>query len=649
MTEKTNTWYQDTPFPPHDHKDWRNSVDALLKGADYNKTLVSRTVDGIEIEPLYQQHQDAPYYGRASHANNTGDDKNHNTPWSIQQTYNTGSLTDANEKILADLMDGTSSIELAISASTTTTSLECASVAELETLLSGVHLDMINVSLTPGPQNPLTGALLLAYCYRQKIAAEKIHCGLNIDPLGTQATTGLSATKSLNELPQYANYCDKQFPNISSVCVDSSVYHNAGCSEAQELAYLVATAVEYLRALQTLDTDTAFKQMRFRVAIDNDYFLNISKLRAARELIAQVKKACGADNTPIVIDAFSSKRSLTSIDESVNILRTSTQAAAAMTGGADGFNCTAFNALSNTTEKAHRLARNTQHILIEESRLLDVNDPTRGSGYIEALTQSLCESAWTILQNIEASGGMQKAITTGLIEEQVLSAKALRTDAINIGKASMIGVTDFPNADEILSVSCSDQPATNNLPDAATPTADAASVSVTALIGDLSEGASALDYLPACQAEKTSTPLESYRDAHTFEQLRRRSEQFKSAHGKPPAVTLVTIGSGDDYAARVGFCKNFFAVAGIKTSVVSATDIPTTNNDLLVICGSDDKYMDDGFDSCNNLNAKALWIAGNNPKVLDKLEPLNIGESIHLRSDKVSLLNKALQILESSQ
>jgi|GEM_PF-7116739 len=519
MTEKTNNWHQNSEFNPASFADWRDSAGKILKGADFDKTLVSKTLDGITIQPLYEQAADAPFIGRSGQS------------WSIQQSYSEGAIEKINQRILADLADGLTNIELSLAASENEPALACYNADEL------------------------------------------VRCALNIDPLGTQAATGQCSKRALQDMPQFVSYCDNQFPNATSLMVDSSVYHNAGCTEAQELAYVLATTVEYLRALGTLNADTACKQIRYRIALDSDFFLNVAKLRAARELIGQLQQHCGATQTHCVIDAVSGIRSLTTLDASVNILRASTQAAAAMAGGANGFNCAPYDQLTGSSEKTQRIARNTHHILIEESGLLNVDDPARGSGYIEELTQELCKSAWQLFQAIESAGGIHE-----------------------------------------------------------------------------SEGESILDYQSYNSAPVVSVPLQIFREAQLFEELRLRSGQYKNENGKLPEVTLLALGSRQDYAARTGFCKNFFAVAGIDTKTVEvsdstqATDL-ANKNPLVVICSSDKRTLEDVNIVSGIVHKNNLWIAGNNADVLSALKSSGVSQSIHLRSDKLMLLKEALTIL----
>ncbi len=639
MTEKNATWHQDSPFKATDYtqEQWLDGVDRVLNGADYNTALVTKTSDGIEIQPLYEQTTKAPFYSR-------GDKK-----WLIQQSFAGGSIADINQQILSDLAEGLSAVELSLSSQSNNPTIACHNVEQLEQLLKNVQPHMIQLSLTPGAENTVCGALLLAYYYRQKIAAQDIHAALNIDPLGSLAATGHSTENNLYDIAQFAAHCGKQFPNVSTLCADISVYHNAGCTEAQELAYLLATTVAYVRALTddtqaNVDINTAFKQIRFRIALDCDFFISIAKLRAARKLINQVAFHCGATDSAIVIDTVTSKRSMSELDAGTNILRTSTQAAAAMTGGANSYNCTPYDQLSENSIKAHRLARNTHHILIEESGLLEVDDPTRGSGYVESLTQSLSETAWELFQKIESEGGMNQALLNGTVAQQITSAASERTQSLATGQSAIVGVTDYPNLDDQLTEKAI-LPHTQTTEQKHTETSK---VSVPALIGALSEGDSTTDYHTAyCDSTLKIAPIERFRDAEPFEQLRIRSFQYKKSRGSSPTVSLITLGTQKEFAPRASFCENFFATAGIDTQQIDIADYKATKDSipLVVLCASDKRYTDEAIEACKKLQGKTIWIAGNHPKATANLDKHGITEKIHLSCDRLVVLDSALTVL----
>jgi methylmalonyl-CoA mutase len=201
---------------------------------------------------------------------------------------------------------------------------------------------------------------------------------------------------------------------------DGRVIHNAGGSEAQELAFALASAVEFLRALSanSVQLDAARGMIYFRLAADADEFLTIAKFRAIRKLWARVEEACGLAPKPAYVTAETAWRMMTRRDPYVNMLRTTIAVTAAGLGGADSILALPHTAALGLPDAfARRVARNTQLILLEESNLYRVADPAAGSGGIEELTGKLCATAWTQFQEIEKAGGVWKALETGLVQQ----------------------------------------------------------------------------------------------------------------------------------------------------------------------------------------------------------------------------------------
>ena len=208
---------------------------------------------------------------------------------------------------------------------------------------------------------------------------------------------------------------------------DGRIIHNAGGSEAQELAFALASAVAYLRALEAGGhaLDAARRMIYFRLAADADQFLTLAKFRAVRRLWARVEEACGLAPEPVFVAAETAWRMMTRRDPWVNVLRTTMAVFAAGLGGADSIAVFPFTAALGLPDAfARRLARNTQLILLEESSLAKVADPAAGSGGIEDITDRLCEAAWALFQEIEATGGTAAALEAGLIQDKVAAVRA---------------------------------------------------------------------------------------------------------------------------------------------------------------------------------------------------------------------------------
>ena len=232
---------------------------------------------------------------------------------------------------------------------------------------------------------------------------------------------------------------------------DGRIIHNAGGSEAQELSFVIASAVEYLRALETsgLPLDTARDMIYFRLSADADEFLTIAKFRALRKLWARIEEACALAPKPAYVAAETAWRMMTRRDPYVNMLRTTIAITAAGVGSADSIVALPHTAALGLPDAfARRIVRNTQLILLEESNLARVADPAAGSGAIEDLTQKLCSAAWTMFQEIENAGGAWAALEARLIQTKVAAVRTERQQAVARRKDALTGTSDYPNLDE---------------------------------------------------------------------------------------------------------------------------------------------------------------------------------------------------------
>jgi methylmalonyl-CoA mutase len=232
---------------------------------------------------------------------------------------------------------------------------------------------------------------------------------------------------------------------------DGRPVHAAGGTEAQELAFVLANGVAYLRALEAggMPLDRARRALFFRLAADSDQFLTMAKFRALRKLWARIEEASNLAPEPIFLSAETAWRTMTRRDPHVNMLRTAMAVVAAGLGGADAITALPFTtALGLPDEFARRVARNTQLILLEESNLAKVGDPAAGAGAIEDLTTKLCGAAWPLFQEIERAGGAAAALERGLIQKNVAAVRDARMQALKDGKEALTGTTIFPNPDK---------------------------------------------------------------------------------------------------------------------------------------------------------------------------------------------------------
>ncbi len=395
----TDTTPLASDFAPATYEKWRQLVDKALKGGDFDKKLVAKTADGLRIEPLYARADTLPGaeaavpgkapFTRGTHADVQG------LGWQIHQRVVEADPAAANKVILEELEGGANGVVLQI-AGPGQNGIKIASVDDAAATLPGVFVDYAPIQLAGGVHG-----LAAARHYLKALAALKPEPGgtatsrLNVDPLGTLARFGATwapIDKALAETVAFAGEARGSERRLSSVLVDATVPHEAGASEAQELSYLAAALVAYLRAFEAAGVapKDALPTIAFALSVDTDLFVNAAKVRAARRIIARIAEASGASPASMHITAVSSGRMMAKRDPWTNMLRTTAACAAATFGGADAITVLPYTwALGVPDRFARRVARNTQLVLQEESQLGRVVDPIGGSWYVEKLTDEL--------------------------------------------------------------------------------------------------------------------------------------------------------------------------------------------------------------------------------------------------------------------
>jgi methylmalonyl-CoA mutase len=610
-------------FPPATAEAWQKLVAGVLKGASADK-LVHRTYDELRIEPLYARATEA----RPVPARPAG------VPWRVMQRVDHPDPAAANAEALHDLENGATALLVVCAGSSATGYGIDGSAAALERVLRDVDLEagvVFDFSISAQTRDVVRHFAALVKSRKASPANVELRAGLN--PLGGLAATG-GGDKGWSELtPVFTGLLGElvgQGFRGPLALADGRIIHNAGGSEAQELAFTLACAVAYLRALEAsgIAVETARDLIYFRLAADADQFLTIAKFRALRKLWAHVEQACGLEPKPAEVTAETAWRSMTRRDPWVNILRTTLAVFSAAIGGAD-----AIIALPHTTALglpdrfARRIARNTQLILLEESNLAKIADPAAGSGALEAITDALCQSAWSLLQEIEASGGVAAAFETGLIQRKVAEVRSKREAAVAQRTEAITGTSEYPHLAE-MPVSVLDVPSPARPPSSNKPRFE---------------------------------PLPRIRLAEPYERLRDTSDRKLADTGARPKVFLANLGHPSDFTARMVFAKNFFEAGGIEAIPFHPAAPPGAANEsahgtdfaalvkafsssgakLACVCSSDDVYARDAVAAAKALAAaRHIYLAGR-PRDEAPLRDAGIGTFIVARSDAITVLTKA--------
>lgn len=581
MTDPTSNLALASGFPQPGYDQWRALVDKALKGADFDKRLVTKTADGIAIKPLYARKDalvssEGALPGTAPYTRGTSAVRG-GSGWDIRTIHVERDPAAANAAILEDLEGGVNSIALQMGGPGLPISKEA-----LETALAGVLLDVCPVALIAG-ENAFDAALALNAVWAARVIPDDTRSGsFGADPFGTLAITGRLA-EPLDTVMARAVALVKttmSMPHVTALSADGVAYHVAGASEAQELAVVLATFVAYLRACERAGIPPADATPRISVALaaDADQFSTIAKLRAARTLVWQMAESCGAGEAAakVKFNVPTSYRMMSRRDPWTNILRTTIACAGAAIGGADAICVLPFTfALGKPDAFARRVARNIQIVCQEESHLGRVNDPSGGSWYVEQLTQDMARKAWEIFRDIEARGGILPGLTTGYVQEMIEAAAEARAKAIATGRSQLTGISAFPLLGD------------DGIKAEPWPRTEAPSIA---------------------NAEIEVTPLKVHRVGEAFEALRDAAD----AHGAYK-VFLASMGEIVDHNVRSTWTKNYLAAGGIealtcdgyKTPEDAAAAFAASGAKAACICSSDA-----GYAAVAEETARALKAAG---------------------------------------
>lgn len=516
-------------FTTPSRQDWEKEVLKVLnrkrpEGKELNidqayKRLTSTTVDGLTIKPLYTIDdgvEELGYPGVAPFVRGTTIRTGEMDAWEVAQLEEDPDAASTRRDILTDLERGDTSVFLRIDP-------DAIKVDDIPAVLQGVLLDLAPVYLTSRTQQLAAAAKLVEYFRESGAEASVVSGNLGVDPIGVAALSGTTP-----DLSVIANAFDlaSPFERVRPLVVDSTIYNSAGAGDVNELAYAIATGIEYVRALVDAgaDVDTAFGSLIFRVSTTTDQFATIARLRALRGLWSRVGEVLGVTEQKrgAIQHAVTSLRDITRDDAYVNILRGTIACFAAAAGGAEIQTVLPFDTVAGLpNEMSRRVARNTQIVLAEESNVGRVNDPAGGSWFVESLTRQLSEKAWALVQELDAKG-FAAAVADGTVKAQLDELNAARATLLATRKIPITGVSMFPNYTE-------------------------------------------------SQVERKLRPeapqlggLGVVRDSQVFEDLRDRSAAARAA-GNEPKVLLAALGARRDFGGREGFTSNLYHVGGIAT------------------------------------------------------------------------------------
>ena len=639
-------------FSSPTYDEWKAAAEALLKGTPFDKVMLTRTPEGITLQPIYRQEvlenlpAAATLPGADGFVRGTQPDGYRVSPWAVAQELPHGEAGAFNAALLADLSRGQDCVNVQLDAATAkgrdpdaapagevgVGGLSLACLADVRRAFQGVMPEAVSFHFQSGCGGLAVEALFLAWLHEQQADLARVRGGLNMDPLGTLSAEGVLPApldRLYDELADLAAYNAQHLPLFTAAGPSGLPAHSAGASAVQELGILLATGLAYLRALAArgLTVADAARQIRFTFALGPDFFMELAKLRAARPLWARIVRELGGDEDAqrLRLHARTGLYNKTRHDPYVNLLRTTTEALSGVLGGVDSLCVGTFDeCLRLPDDFARRIARNTQIILQEECELTSVVDPAGGSWFVESLTDDVARTAWGFFRAIEKEGGMAAALASGFIRKSVAAVHEGKEKLLSQRRLSLVGTNQYPNlAEKLLPGMAPGVEAlatgraqaiaaarTSRAPDdeqtvrtrlaSLVPGGDADPVAP--LVEACGAGATVGEITRALRAAagpgETVAPLPRTRLAMPYEELRAAAQEYARAHGHPPRIHLATLGALRRHKARADFTRGFFGTGGFEVVAADGSTDPAevaaraaaSGASLVVLCGSDEDY-----------------------------------------------------------
>ncbi|MCQ6279584.1 methylmalonyl-CoA mutase family protein [Bacillus sp. EB600] len=693
-------------FPFSSYQEWRKAAEKTLKGTSFEEKLVSKTYEGISLKPMYRKediegllHLSA-LPGAAPYVRGTRALGYQEKPWEVSQELVYSTPLDFNEAAKNDLERGQTMLNLVLDQASALLQdpdqalpekvgrggVSISTFQDLNKALEGIDLEQTPFIIQAGCAGLPIYCMVVAHVQKKGMDISELRGCVGMDPLGTLVKAGtipFSVQKVYDLMASYTLWAKDETPELKTILIQGDSYHNAGGNAVQELAFALATGVEYVREMQKrgLVIEEIAQRMLFSFSIGSNVFMEIAKLRAGRLLWSKIIDAFGGNEEAqkMFIHARTSSWTKTVYDPYVNMLRGTAEAFAAIIGGVDSLHVSPFDeAIRPADEFSRRIARNTQIILEKEAHLSKVADPAGGSWYIESLTDSLAKQAWELFQLIEGMGGMFKALENGFVQAQI--KKIADNRFVNIGRRrdKFVGTNMYPNLNEqklskreedrdsVYQTRCLEVCSYRRSRDGSekerllhvlrTNGEQIMNTSLKAIHAGvtLSEWVQAIsqsdEVLPTIQA------LELHRGAERFEALRKNAEIIKEKNGSFPKVFLANMGPIPRHKAPADFAKEFFEVGGFE--VISNNGFETADQavqaalesgaSIVAICSNDAVYPELVPLLARELKQEnpeiTLFVAGlPDSEQAELFKQAGVDEFVHLQSNCYNVLSDLQQ------
>jgi methylmalonyl-CoA mutase len=455
-------------------EDWQSAATKEVKGPEAFRDLTWNTPEGFAIKPLYTAEDagDPGLPGFAPFTRGVRASMYAGRPWTIRQYAGFSTAEESNAFYRRNLAAGQKGLSVAFDLATHRgydsdhprvvgdvgkAGVAIDSVEDMKILFDGIPLDQMSVSMTMnGAVIPILAFFIVAG-QEQGVPTEQLDGTIQNDILKefmVRNTYIYPPEPSMRIVSDIIAYTSANMPKFNSISISGYHMHEAGATAVQELAFTIADGKEYVvRAVESgLDIDAFAGRLSFFFGIGMNFFMEVSKLRAARTLWHRVMDGLGAKDERskmLRTHCQTSGVSLQEQDPYNNVIRTTIEAMAATLGGTQSLHTNALDeAIALPTDFSARIARNTQIVLAEESGITKVVDPLGGSYYVEALTAELVDQAWALIEEVDGMGGMTKAVASGMPKRRIEEAAAAKQARIDRGEDVIVGVNKYKLAQE---------------------------------------------------------------------------------------------------------------------------------------------------------------------------------------------------------
>ena len=644
-------------FATTDQAAWRKAAERLLKGTAI-ETLVTETYEGINLQPIYHRPEVA--------AEPSDFLTKSRESWQVCQALPFADPGAFNQAACEALNRGQDVLYLRLPGRHVDgkpLGPQISTLTDLENCLDKIDLTQTPILVEGGEGNLQALAIFMAYCKRQGMNHSALQGAILLDPLaGLAASGGLYASHetTFRDLSALVAWSQENIPRLRTLGVDATLYHNAGATAVQELAFAIATGTEYLRQISTFEpeitVDDVADKMLFSFAIGPDFFMQIAKLRAARLLWNRIIFACDGSGEEMTLHTRTATWNKCVLDPHVNIPRATTEALAAIFGGCDSLRVGPFDApLGAVSRLATRLARNTQIIMKEEVHLDRVADPSAGSWYLETLTDELAQKAWTLFQQIEQEGGMFQALCAGLPQRLVSDTVHEKIRRVNTRIDPLVGINKYAKCDEDISQLLSfskeeNQPRRSKSGKALPrPHGETFAKKLKEIENAFLNHGTIAQAAP-WEADKDSVqiePIRPWRASAPFETLRKATAAYELKNGTALTAALLCVGTPPDYKPQADLATDFLKTAGIRVvekNVKSVGDFPDAA--FFVFCGKQEDYRDTVPKQVRDLKKKkpdaVILLAGQPGELRETLKKAGADHFIFKGSNVVEIVSDVL-------